>query len=364
MFDAVSKSFNRLAGEMETISLPSVRDMGMGGSWQESELGKLLRIRKREHAPIQILLCGHMDTVFGADHSFQTTQQVDSNVLNGPGVADMKGGLVVMLYALLALESHHVADNIGWEVLISPDEEIGSPGSSAVIEQSALNHHLAFVFEPALDLDGSIVNQRKGSVNQSIVVRGVAAHDGRAFHDGRNAIIAMTKVLNDIFELNGQRENVTVNVAIISGGSAVNIVPDVCVSKIGVRTSHLDDHHWVNEEMTRIIDSYQDLEDIKIELYLKSTRVPKPLTPAIENLLTAIADVGNELGINVSFKPSGGCCDGNNIAALGVPVVDSLGVVGTHLHSDKEFILIDSLVERAQLTTLFLLKLAAGEISL
>src|SRR3989304_2280040 len=132
----------------------------LSGKGIRKPLGNALSIRKRSTAPLRIFLGAHMDTVYPADHPFQKAVRVDQNTLRGPGVADSKGGLVVMLKALEALERSPYAQSVGWEVLINPDEELGSPGSAPLLAQAAKNTHLGLVFEPPLP-DGALVGARK-----------------------------------------------------------------------------------------------------------------------------------------------------------------------------------------------------------
>ncbi len=188
--DAVlSDAFSPLGGEMKLIDLPPRQIIDSSGQVVQKPLGRALSVIKRPDASLRVFLGIHMDTVYGLDQPFQTTQRLGASRLRGPGVADAKSGIVVMLIALEALERSEVADFIGWEVLINPDEELGSPGSTPLLTQCAKRNHLGFVFEPTL-ADGSLAGQRKGSGNFTVVVRGRSAHAGREFHLGCNAITA------------------------------------------------------------------------------------------------------------------------------------------------------------------------------
>ena len=163
----------------------------------------------------------------------------DDGTLNGPGVADAKGGIVVMLHALQALEASPLAEHIGWEVLLNPDEEIGSPGSRPLIDSIAPRCDFGLLFEPALG-DNQLVSWRKGSGNFSLLVRGRSAHAGRAFAEGRNALVAAAKVVQAISDLNTDPE-VTFNVARIDGGSPMNVVPDLAIVRANVRVRTADE---------------------------------------------------------------------------------------------------------------------------
>jgi glutamate carboxypeptidase len=359
--ERLEQLFAPLAPRAERIDLPPHRVTNDRGEAVEYPIGRALRLRQRPDAPLQIFLAGHMDTVFGADHPFQSARALDDERLNGPGVADLKGGMLVMLLALSALERSAGKDRIGWEVLFNPDEEIGSEGSAPLFQEAARRNALGLVFEPSFP-DGNLAGARKGNGNFDVVVRGRAAHAGREPHLGRNAIRAAAECVTALDALNGRRDGVTLNVGYVHGGGATNIVPDLCVVKLNVRTGVPDDEPWLRAEMDRIVLAAQQREGIRLELRGSFTRAPKVLTPAIERLAGMIADCGRALGLQLEFKPTGGCCDGNNLAAAGLPNIDNLGVVGGEIHSDREFMRVSSLGERAQLTGLLLMRLASGEL--
>ena len=152
-------------------------------------LGAALRQTVRPEAPVQVVLTGHYDTVFAPGGGFQGVVTRPDGALHGPGVADMKGGLSVMLAALQAFEGHPAAVNLGYQVLLSPDEEIGSPGTAPLLAAMAAKSHVGMTYEPAMP-DGALAGARKGSGNFHVVVRGRSAHVGRAFDEGRNAVTA------------------------------------------------------------------------------------------------------------------------------------------------------------------------------
>jgi len=170
-----------------------------------------LEISKRPDAPIQLVLTGHYDTVFPKDFHFQEPKYLGDETVNGPGTADMKGGILVMMTALEALEQSQQASQIGYTVLLSPDEEIGSPGSSKRLMELGRKAHVGLTFEPSLP-DGSLAGARKGSGNWALIVNGRAAHAGREHHLGRNAIAAMAEFVVALDGLNGQRSGVTFNI--------------------------------------------------------------------------------------------------------------------------------------------------------
>ncbi|MGB1270971.1 MAG: hydrolase, partial [Endozoicomonas sp.] len=320
-------------------------------------LGNALRIRKRPEAPLQVFLCGHMDTVFPEDSPFQQVRWLDKNTLNGPGVTDLKGGILVMLKALEVLEQSPWADQIGWEILFNPDEEIGSPGSAPLIAEAAERVHLGMIFEPCFP-DGSLAGQRKGSGNFTVVSHGKAAHAGREHHLGRNAIRALCDFVSVMDDLNGQRPGMTFNPGYIHGGGPTNIVPERCLHRFNVRLERPEDEQWCLEQLQQLIDDINQRDGIHLELHGGFSRKPKRLSPANKRLLSLAESLGNELGIKLKVKPTGGCCDGNNLAAAGIPNIDTLGVQGGAIHSDQEYLIVSSLVPRARLSAALLLTLA------
>lgn len=362
MRQALITTFGTLGGTLEEITLEPMPMVDSSGELVEIPLGKALRISKRPQARHQVLLGGHMDTVFAADHPFQKTTWRDANTLNGPGVADLKGGLVIMLKALEALERSPYAAAIGWEVLINPDEEIGSPGSAPLLAASAQRHQFGLIFEPAL-ADGTLAGARKGSGNFTAVVHGRAAHAGREHPLGRNAIVALAEFIGAIAALTGQQPGITVNPGKIEGGGPVNIVPELAICRFNIRVATPEEQAWVKQRLGAICQDIDSREGISLTLHGGFGRPPKVLDARTVNLFRMIAACGAELGIPIQWRATGGCCDGNNLAAAGLPNVDTLGVRGGHIHSSDEFVLLDSLTERARLTALLLMKLGSGELA-
>jgi len=349
-----------LGGTIEVIPVPDYEYVSTSGVVETTPLGDALRIKKRPDAPLQIFFCGHMDTVFPIDHPFQNVTWLDDNTLNGPGVADLKGGLLIMLKAIEALERSPWADKIGWEILFNPDEEIGSPGSAPLIADAATRVDLGMIYEPCMP-DGTLAGARKGSGNFSVVVRGKAAHAGREHHLGRNAIRAMSDFISALDDLNGQREGVTINPGFIEGGGAVNIVPELCISRFNIRLEQPEDEQWCLDHINRLIQNLNGRDGIQAQLHGGFGRKPKVLSPANQKLFELARDCGSELGMPIRWQATGGCCDGNNLAAAGIPNIDTLGVQGGKIHSSEEYMLVSSLVERAKLSALLLMKLATTD---
>ncbi len=354
------REFATLGGELEVLDINPQEIVDDSGEVTQQPLGQAIHIVKRPEAPFRVMLCIHMDTVYGVDHSFQKCKMLDNGHLNGPGVADAKGGLVVMLFALRALEQSPIADQIGWEVLINPDEELGSPGSADLIAERASHCHVGLLFEPAYS-DGAMVSWRKGVGNFSFVVRGRSAHSGREFEKGRNAIAACARMMDEIDQLNTDPE-VTFNIGKISGGGPLNVVPDLCIGRINVRTRTREQSESVYQDLRSVVEKYDQLDGIQVTLHGKFTSPPKQLDERAERLRIRIDQCGQSLGISIPWQGSGGASDGNKFAAAGLPNIDTLGPVGGNIHSNNEFLVVSSLVPRAKLTALTLMSLAVEQL--
>lgn len=360
MSSLLTQAFLSLGCDSTTVSLPLMEIVDNAGLPQTVEVGPLLRFWKRPEAPIQVLLVGHMDTVFEPEHPFQQAMRHSDSILVGPGVADMKGGLCVMLEALKAFEASSVSKQLGWEVLINPDEEMGSIGSGAYLAERAKAHQVGLLFEPAMDESGTLAGERKGSGRFTVVVRGRAAHAGRDFQEGRNAITALANIIQQLELLNGQRAGVTLNIGQIQGGGAVNVVPALAIARLDIRISEVSDAMWVQEHLKLIINAANEREGFQVELKGQFNRKPKPMVGKTKELYEWAAGIGKNIGQTLTWKPSGGCCDGNNLYEAGLPNIDSLGVCGGKIHSSEEYLKIDSLASRVQLTTAILLGLNEG----
>lgn len=361
MLDALKEEFIHLGGVLQEIPLEFQEHIGVDGKIEKYPIGAMLSIRKHWEAPIQVLLVGHMDVVPAQDFIVNMPEE---NRLQIRGAADMKGGLIVLYHALLALENSIFAGKIGWEILITPDEEIGSPGSTAILEKRAREEFdIGLIFEPAF-ADGALVDERKGSANYTLIVRGVAAHAGRDPHAGCNAISSIMPYLKQIEELGNREKGITVNIGILQAGEAVNVVPDLAICKFNLRMHKREEMEHVKRELQRIVNQPKSDERITVLLYADSERAPKPMDEATQNLINAYTQCGKDIGLKLQFRTSGGVTDGNTLAGAGLPTLDSLGPVGGNLHSPEEYVLLNSLPERSKLAALFLMKLANGEIVL
>jgi len=353
-------AFAALPAEVTLREPAPAEEVDASGAIRPLEHGRNLHLAVRAEAPVQLLFTGHMDTVFAADHSFQKVfWREPGKVLGGPGVADMKGGIAVMLAALKAVEASPLADRVGYEVVINSDEEVGSPGSAALIAQAAFGKSAALTYEPSALPDGTLAGARPGSGNFSLVVTGRSAHAGRNPEEGRNALLAAADLALRLDR--AKMPGLSVNPARIDGGGPTNVVPDHAVLRVNMRPRAPADQAEGQRLLEEIVAAVESEREVRVAIHGGWGRPPKPLTPEAEALFRLVARCGSDLGLAIGWRDSGGVCDGNNIAACGVPVVDTMGVRGGAIHSPDEYLIVESLGERAALSALTILRLAGGE---
>ena len=354
----LADAFAALPGEIVLAEPAPVEAMAADGRLIPVAHGRNLHLRVRPEAPVQLLFTGHMDTVFGADHDFRQVFWREAGVLGGPGVADMKGGLAVLLAALEAVESVGVPQ-LGYEVVINSDEEVGSPGSAALIAAAAQGKRAALTYEPSALPDGTLAGARPGSGNFSIRITGRSAHAGRNPDEGRNAVLAAADLALHLAA--ARQDGLTVNPARIDGGGPNNVVPDHAVLRVNMRPRTPEVQARAQALLDEAVAAVAAKHDVTIHVHGGFGRAPKPIDPKAAKLFALVKQAGADLGQAISWRDTGGVCDGNNIAACGVPVVDTMGARGGAIHSSEEYLIVESLVERAQLSALTILRLASGE---
>lgn len=355
----LADAFSALPGEMELADSSPVTGIDAGGAEFEKPHGQHLIVRVRPGAARRLLFTGHMDTVFPADHPFQTQEWLDDVTLNGPGLADMKGGIAIMLHALLALETTDAAARIGYDVLINSDEETGSLSSAALIAELARGKYAALTYEPSALPDGTLAHARGGTGNYSLIVKGKSAHAGRNPQDGRNAVVAAAALAVGLKAL--ETPECSVNPAKIEGGAANNVVPDNAVLRFNIRPKEPAAGQRFEAGLQALMGDVRQSHEVSVELHGGVTRPPKPVDRQAQKLFDLVRDCGAVLGQEIGWQSTGGVCDGNNIAACGVPVVDTMGVRGGAIHSPQEYLIVPSLKERAALSALVLTRLASGD---
>ncbi len=355
MAESLADGFSALPGELVLIDPDPVTAVTSDGRVEEIAHGRHLHLTVRPEASVQMLFTGHMDTVYGADHAFQVGRWLADGSLNAPGSADMKGGLALMLAALEAIETSSLAARIGYEVLINSDEETGSFSSAGLIARAAGGKVAALTYEPALP-DGTLAGARGGTGNFSIVVRGKSAHAGRNPDEGRNALVAAADLALRLAA--AKAPGLAVNPARIEGGGPNNVVPDFALLRVNFRPRDAEAIAAAQAALDTATAAVMAAHDVRVEVHGSFNRPPKPIDAGAERLFALVREAGADLGIPIEWKFSGGVCDGNNIAACGVPVVDTMGARGGLIHSAEEFLIPESLPERAALSALTILRIA------
>ncbi|MFK7738218.1 MAG: hydrolase [Pirellulaceae bacterium] len=343
------------------VDLPERTLVSDLGTVDSISTGPILRWDARPECARRVLLVIHYDTVFGQDHSFQSCTKIADDKLNGPGVADAKGGIVVLRNAIRAAEHFGLVDPIGWTVLLNPDEEVGSLNSTEYLQSIAGDFDFGLLFEPSLPT-GELVAERKGSGNFDIVVRGRSAHAGRHFEEGRNAVALLSQIFVELDALNRELEGCTVNVGQFRGGGAVNVVPALAVGRLNIRVKDDPTVERVSARVEQIVEQANQLDGFEVELYGGMTSPPKTRTPGMSRLMEVIEDtIRRDTGHQVSWRSTGGVCDGNKLAAAGLPNIDTLGPAGGGLHSSDEWVQVSSLTVKAKIITSLLARFANDE---
>jgi glutamate carboxypeptidase len=310
----------------------------------------------------RVLMAGHMDTVHDPNGTFrELTIAPDGRHATGPGVVDMKGGILVAVTALEALAEAGVALN--WTLVLNNDEETGSFQSERVLRSEAKRHDLGLAFEPALP-GGALAIERMGSGQFKIEVFGRAAHVGREFTRGVSAVYALSEIINKLAAMSKPDQGMIVNVGPVQGGVATNIVPEYAACWGNVRFAD----PVCARTLAQAIDALasppgSDLVVPRVILHRHWNRPAKPKTPQVERFAHSVQALAAELGQSMPFASTGGVCDGNILQDVGLPTLDTLGVRGGNLHRTDEFIELPSLVERCQLLALLLLRISDGRIT-
>lgn len=356
--EALAETFAPLGGALALIEGSASETVRGDGVVTAQPHGRHLRHIVRPNAPVQVLLTGHMDTVYGRDHPFKATRLEAPGRLNGPGVADMKGGIAILHSALGAFERTPAAERLGWTLLIVADEEVGSPSSRGLLVEAAGKAHWGLTYEPSSLPDGTFAGARWGSGNFSAVITGRAAHAGRDPENGRNALTAAADLALRLEAMIGAE--LRVNPARIDGGGPNNVVPAHAVLSFNTRPRSAAAQTQAEAAIARAIAEVETTREVAITLHGGFARPPKLLDDTQQRLFHIVERAAGDLGQHFATRETGGVCDGNNLAATGLPVVDTLGARGGLIHSPQEYLLTDSLVERARLSALLLHRLATA----
>lgn len=306
----------------------------------------------------KVLLNGHMDTVFSKDDEFQTITVEPDGTLKGPGVLDMKGGLVLLNYSLKALHHHGRLEDTNITIFLNSDEEVGSLGSRTYLEELALHHDVGFVFEGSRD--HKMVRQRKGLGQARIRVTGRESHAGAAHADGVSANLELAHKVIQLEALTDYGKGTTVNVGTMQGGEKRNTRPGCAEAFVDLRYIENDDGVKLKARVETIaLTQYTHHPDFpnlpKSDVWASLHRPAKAIHPKTDRLIAEAMGLSAIIGEQiVGTYLSGGGTDGSLTQAQGLPTVDSLGLNGDGAHSSREWTTIKSLVARTQLVTVLL----------
>ena len=290
-----------------------------------------------------ILLLCHMDTVFPLGTLAKTPYREADGKIFGPGVLDMKAGIVISLAAIEEARKNGMTRPV--TLLCTSDEEIGSDTSREHIERFAKESALALVLEAAL-LDGSLKTWRKGVGQFTVKTKGRAAHAGGEHQDGRNAIEEMAHQVIAIQKLTDYEKQTTLNVGVIHGGTVSNVVPEEAAVEIDVRVMQIDEWERIESEVHKLKPV---LDGTSIDITGELNRPPMPFDDRMKSTFEKAQGIASKIGVELKAGGTGGGSDANFVAPLGIPVLDGLGAVGEGYHSDREFIFADSLGQRVKL---------------
>ncbi len=306
-----------------------------------------------------VLLIGHMDTVFDPGTAAERPFRVASGQAFGPGVTDMKSGLLTGLYGLRALIELTQGGGLPFERVVfvaNPDEEIGSPSSSPHIRALATDVDACFVLECAR-ANGDIVSSRKGTIDLVLTVHGRAAHAGVEPEKGRSAILEAARIVRDLHALNGRWPGVTVNAGVISGGTRPNVVAERCVLEVDVRATDAASQDEA-EAAIRALAAATEVPDTTVEVERRARHRPMEKLERSGRLVDHAVAIAGRLGFEVKDTATGGASDANTTSGLGVPTLDGLGPIGGNDHSPAEYLDLASVVPRTALFAGLLLAVA------
>jgi glutamate carboxypeptidase len=310
----------------------------------------------------RILLIGHMDTVFPdgevGRRPFSISEQNGERIAKGPGVLDMKSGVLIGMYGVHQLITAREADYKSVTIILNSDEEIGSPVSKALIEELARQADAAIVLEPGR-LINQVVSSRRSSGLYRIEVRGRSAHAGVEPQKGINAILELSYQVQAMQALQGTISGTSLSVTVIHGGERSNVIPDYAYFEMDVRASSKAGVQAIEEAMRRVA-SRRIMDGTQITLSGDMRCQPFERSEQNAPLVRAAKEAGKELGLEIQDLASGGASDANTTACLGVPTLDGLGAAGGLAHNPDEYVELDSLPVRIALLSGLVKKINSG----
>ena len=357
MTELLEADFKPLGLACERIRLPPWESIGDIGETIQYETGPALLWHHRPEARKRVLLLIHYDTVYPPASVPDSVVMTSDGHLIGPGVADAKGGIAVILFALQSILRFQLAGDLGITVMLNPDEEVGSQASATLFQKLAPQFDFALVFEPRLP-DGAMVANRKGTANFTTAIHGRAAHAGRNLSGGRNAIVHAARLATELDSWNkhtvpatkSSDSHISVNVGKITGGGPLNQVPSLATLSVNVRVAMPDDVAEVIEKMKDIEQRYSAVDGFTCIVYGQFHSPPKRVDgdAKFNDLRRRFMRAAAHTGSDVVWRDTGGACDGNKLAALGLSNLDTMGPTGGELHSPAEYCQFTSLITAAK----------------
>ena len=294
----------------------------------------------------QILVLGHLDTVYPLGTLAKMACRASGGRVWGPGTFDMKGGIVLALAAVDTLRAIRVPVRKRLVFLWTSDEEIGSEASRPIIEREARRSDAVLVLEPSLGREGKLKTARKGVGSAEIAVSGRSAHAGIEPEKGVNAVHELALQILRLMKLNDPRRGVAVQATVVRGGTTTNVVPEEARARVDIRFAHVADARRLERKLRAVRPI---LRGAKVEMRLGELRPPLERSRAVAKLFRYAQSLMREIGLPLGEASTGGGSDGNLTAALGVPTLDGLGAVGDAAHSPHEHVVIQALAPRAAL---------------
>jgi glutamate carboxypeptidase len=360
--DSLTEMVNIDCGSFSPAGVNRIADLCEGrfrdGGWEierrphhpaegEEQLGDLLIGRLSGPGGPNVMLLGHMDTVFSDGTSRERPFRIDGERALGPGVSDMKSGLLAGIFAVEALQEAGEDGFGSLTYVCNPDEEVGSPYSGPIIRQLAAEADVTYVLEAARE-NGELVSARKGVSDARIDIVGRAAHAGAYPERGRSAVLEAANKIVALHALNERWPGVTVNVGVVSGGTRPNVVAAQCYLEIDIRAEEESSLAAAEAEVSRIAEDHS-VPDIEVTMRSRSWHRPMEKTAASSRLVRLAKDIAAELRFTVEDTASGGASDGNTTAAAGVPTLDGLGPIGGDWHGPDEWLDLSSVTPRVAL---------------
>lgn len=302
---------------------------------------------------------GHFDTVHPPDSDFNKLIENGESWV-GPGVNDMKNGLLIALYTLVILKELLPLEQIPLKILFNSDEEISSPVSKHIIAAELKNAKGGFVFESGRMPGDMIVTTRKGVIGLDIDVIGKPSHAGESPSTGVNAIVDAATIIDKLNSLNGVAAGVSIQCTEITGGTARNVVPDRCHVGVDIRVPDLEKQAQTLKDIAHLLED-ENLVNSQIQYKINIKRPPFVKTEKSDKLIRKYINKASDLGFQIQETSSGGVSDANNLSSFGVPVIDGLGALGRFPHTKKEFMVKQSLLDRLVIFSSFFYELIQEE---